>query len=490
MTTHAWMAEEAIQHVESPELKEILEAQSLTLMSGAQFPDSGYAPGLGYGETAHWEDFTDAYAAHIGAKAECQGTLAEPNGPCAQLVAHLMGTAAHGMGDEMWDWLFEPTMADHGENPSSTSRSRVDDQPGFSELGSGPGGAELQEGLIAAEHGAMANPLGNLIGSSEYAMDVVAINDHGRTHWSPLPPPIQDIQAVYASLGQPVQAYELIAGHAYVNAALAGERLSIVEAQSVRNDFGYSAAHMKTDPGGVDHTAKSIAGYYDSVWKKLNGGNPAPKIAQITPAPGSDGVPVRWQPAKTQPGPFPDRGGARNRIFAALSNAVDADTLTPQTFRLLDSDGNPVPALDGFPKAGPYGSDSGTHSMLFYPAVDLEPCELYTAEITTGLLNRKGKSLAAPYRWSFKTEGACPPPDPDPEPEPGPGGGDSTIPDVIPSGTGDSGPGALPALPAPPIKGDPIALAKCLKKAQKIDDRKKRRKAAKRCRERYGPNSD
>ena len=38
-------------------------------------------------------------------------------------------------------------------------------------------------------------------------------------------------------------------------------------------------------------------------------------------------------------------------------------------------------------------------------------------------------------------------------------GGDTTVPDITPSETGDAGPSAPPALPAPPIKGDPIANA-------------------------------
>ncbi|MGI8462190.1 MAG: Ig-like domain-containing protein [Solirubrobacterales bacterium] len=492
MTTHAWMAEEAVQHVKTPELKALLAAQNLTLMSGAQFPDSGYAPGLGYGETAHWEDYTDAFAAQIAAKPECQETLAEPTGPCAQLVAHLMGSAAHGMGDEMWDWLFEPTMPDHGENPSSTSRSRVDDTPGFAELGTLSLGPDFQQWAIDAEHGALDNQFGQLIGSSEYAMDVIAINDYGRTLWSPVPPPIADVQAVYSSLGEPVTEAELMAGHAYVNAALAGERLSVAEAHSVRADFGYSAAHMKTDPGGVDHTAVAIAGYYESVWEKLTGANPAPQIAQVTPAPESDEVPVRWQPAKTEPGPYEGRGGARNRIHVALSNAVDARTLTPETFRVLDSAGEPVPALEGFPKAGPYGSGSGTHSILFYPAGDLEPCERYTAEVTTGLLNRKGKSLATAYRWSFKTETAgehaCPPPPPPPSGDPSPTA--AAVPSPDPAPAGEALPSFEPAIApaAEPDTGDRAALRQCVRKAKKLDNPKRRKKALAKCHERFGPD--
>src|SRR5687767_14769872 len=96
ITTHSWMATEAVQHVEVTELKALLEANIDQVYAGAQFPDSGYVPTTVFGEEAHWQRFFDAYADIIRAKPEC-GPLTSPTGPCAGEVAHLMGTIAHGM---------------------------------------------------------------------------------------------------------------------------------------------------------------------------------------------------------------------------------------------------------------------------------------------------------------------------------------------------------------------------------------------------------
>ena len=71
VTTHAWMALEAVELVSDPALAALLEANLGQLEGGAQFPDSGYwnlqfnQPGGDYGEESHWQRFFDAYAAQI-----------------------------------------------------------------------------------------------------------------------------------------------------------------------------------------------------------------------------------------------------------------------------------------------------------------------------------------------------------------------------------------------------------------------------------------
>ena len=46
VTTHTWMAMQAVPRVTDPDLQALLQANALQLQSGAHFPDSGYAPGL------------------------------------------------------------------------------------------------------------------------------------------------------------------------------------------------------------------------------------------------------------------------------------------------------------------------------------------------------------------------------------------------------------------------------------------------------------
>src|SRR5690606_8267398 len=138
MTTHTWMAEEAVDLVETPELRALLLAHLDQVRSGAKFPDGGYFPGLIHGEEAHWQRFFDARVERLLARTDC-GDLSDPEGPCAAEIAHLMGNVAHGTGDEVWDWLFEPNSPDRDEYYLHPDLSAFQDE----------GGQELVMDLVA-----------------------------------------------------------------------------------------------------------------------------------------------------------------------------------------------------------------------------------------------------------------------------------------------------------------------------------------------------
>ena len=392
-TTHAWMAERAVDYLPEGDLKTLLDPHRLEVMSGAGYPDTGYwvdgyvpdSHSHDFGEESHWEKFINAYVAHVREK-DCGPDLADPLGPCAGLVAHLMGSAAHGMGDEVWDWLFEPRITDNGEDA------------GKNFFAPGRPGAPLD-----------GNPLDDVSSSPEYAMDEVAIWAHNR--WvSPAtaPPPVADLVEVYERRGLHVTPEHILAGHAASFAAMAAERaVAPEEGPRVQEDMPWSSANFVTAPGGVNFSAAAIAGYYEALWRKLTEPeHPSPEVVAIYPAAGADDVPVQWQPAKTSPGT--GSGGGDLRIWAALGHAVDPASVTPETFKLLDSTGTPVAPLPGHPRPGPWGSDGGTHSLLFYPIGDLEPCSEYTAVLTTGLEDLSGAPLASEHRWTFRTAPARP----------------------------------------------------------------------------------
>jgi len=408
MTTHAWMAEVALKHVRDPQLRSLLVRHRPALLSGAAYPDSGYAvssyPGGDYGEISHWERFINAYAARIRSKPSCRRTIARGSGRCAPQIAHMMGAAAHGMGDEVWDWLFEPQMHDHGEDPSH--RSRIDDQPGWAELALTPFGPAIGQSLLDLEQGLLgATPAGALTGSPEYAMDVIAIADHRRLLYSPVPPPVEDLLAVYRAIGRPdVTRDGILAGHGAVTAIQGAQRVSALEADSVRRDMPHSSAHMHDESGGVEYTAKAIAPYYEALWAKLGGERPRPRVAAVHPEPGEQGVSYVFQPPRTSPGPR--GGGAANRIVAVLSNAVDPASVSGAGFLLRDQRGRRVALLAGTPRPGPYHAGDGTHSILLHPAADLQPCATYTAVLTTRLRDLAGRSLPRSSSWSFRTRAA------------------------------------------------------------------------------------
>src|SRR5262245_13681301 len=173
IVTHAWMALDAIDHVTTPDLHALLAAHQDQVRAGAEFPDGGYwtrslgTPGGDYGEEAHWQRFHDAYAAQIRSDPAC-APLDDPAGPCAATIAHLMGAAAHGMGDEVWDWLFEPN---------------------------GPG---LDESYLPSDIAVFVGP-----GGLEVQLDIVAIMRHARPIGpTPAIPDPDKIHAAFVSVGR------------------------------------------------------------------------------------------------------------------------------------------------------------------------------------------------------------------------------------------------------------------------------------------------
>lgn len=388
-TTHALMADRSRGYVRTPALAALLQANRDAFLSGALYPDSGYwtsgagVPGGDYGEVSHWEGFINAYVAHVRAKTECS-SVADPQGPCAPMIAHLLGAAAHGMGDEVWDWMFEPLVTDHGERP---------DHP------------------VASGDPLGSVPPGSLINSIEYAMDMIAISDHWL--WAEIPhsaPPVEDLVAVYHDVGRDdITPEAILAGHALETAILGAERVgAIVDGERVRRQMPWSASHFYSESGGVIDAARAISGYLEGLWRKLTvppGVHPAPEVVAVHPEHGETGVPWKWfwdGVARTSPGPA--TGGGDNRVIAVLSNSVDPNSVSGGLV-LLAPDGSAVAPLPGFPKAGPWGPD-GTHTLLFYPAVDLEPCAVYTAVATAALKDHAGAGLRHEFTWSFDTRAA------------------------------------------------------------------------------------
>ena len=252
MTTHSFMADAARGYVQTPALRALLAAQTGPLLSGGAFPDGGYAassyPGGDFGEVTHWERFVNAYAARL--RATCVD-LANPTGPCADRVAFLMGIAAHGIGDEMWDWMFEPQAHDHGESPVHPLYR--EGAPGYGEL---------------------ANyPPGSLANTIEYAMDLIAIVELGRARHIPAYlPPIDDLLAAYGAIGRTdITGDGIVAGHSAALAAVTAERAAAaIDYMRVKTTMPKTAARMYDDSGGVSDVAQAAAGYYEALWAKLD----------------------------------------------------------------------------------------------------------------------------------------------------------------------------------------------------------------------------
>ncbi len=398
--THSWMADQAIRYVGDSDLRAILSANEALVESGAHFPDSGYAAGVvgvadDYGEEAHWPRFHNVLADQIAAG--CPDVPA-PDSGCGRRIAHLFGMVAHGVGDQVWDWLYEPNAPDHGE---SYVPPELEGQ--FSN-----GGLEMQ-------------------------MDLVAIEDYGRRtspaipNW-PSPPRLHDaFTAVHRS---DVSQDDMQKGYSAISVARVGERrLTQNYHDDITRHMPWTSAHLFTAPGGVRFAATAIAAVWANLWGRMQGEELPTSVALTSPASDETDVPWEgWDRDEFLPGSAPGRGGARNRITAVLDASLPyepfADTpgtidaqLPPGAMTLSRIEGDdevPVPIRDGYPRQVPYGPDSGEHLIDIQPDDNLEPCSRYLVRVTDALLDDRGNPVA-PWAWSFWTD--CPDDPPEHRPD-------------------------------------------------------------------------
>jgi len=425
IVTHAWMAEEAVALVGDGPLAALLRANLDQVRAGASFPDGGYAtrdagvPGGDFGEEAHWHRFHDAYLGVVRDRSGC-GPLTDPTGPCAAEVAHLMGIAAHGLGDEVWDWLFEPAAADHGElwiPPDLTGVIK-------------PGGIEAQ-------------------------MDAVAITGHGRGGGaSPPEPSSDDLVAAFGRAGRPdIRADAFVVGRERMDR----DRADLVAGSpryrdAIREHMPWTSANVVTAPGGIRFAARAIAAVYTTLWARLGGGSPPTAVSVTAPAAGALDVPASGWSHPMRPGAWPESIGARNRIAAVLSSGLPfvvpgsppgshiAAALPAGAAVLTERDtGRAVPQQEGYPRIVPYDPDRGGHFVGVQPAADLLPCTWYRASTTDRLRDATGRAVT-PTAWTFRTDG-CPPapgapgaaPDPGASPSGRAGSGSTTVAVPVPA---------------------------------------------------------
>lgn len=388
IVTHAWMALDAIDRVATPELRALLAAHRDQVRAGAEFPDGGYwtrslgTPGGDYGEEAHWQRFIDAYAAQIRSDPAC-APLTDPAAPCAAAIAHLMGAAAHGMGDEVWDWLFEPN---------------------------GPG---FDESYLPSDLAQFVGP-----GGLEAQLDIVAIQRHARPIEAtpPIPDPAK-IGAAFASVGRAdIDTAAFPIGETLLEAERGVEatwaRLHI---DRLERAMPWTSAHLLSSAGGVDFGARAVAGYFETIWGELLGSPLQTRVTATAPADGQENVPATGWTGSYSPGSNAGNKGGLTRIAAALSRALpfhaqagqggQPNELPLAALRLRDLEtGLLVTPAAGYPRIVPYNSEAGEHVIAFQPAGDLEPCRLYEAETTDALVDSRGQAVT-PATWRFETSG-------------------------------------------------------------------------------------
>ncbi len=362
MLGHMYTSEQAISHVVTPELKQLLLDHPDQYLNGSFLPDSGYAAGDGYGEIAHWSGFVQGYISWI------QQHFSPPytEGVAAEHVAVLLGAASHGMADEAFDILLYDQSVVRDGDP-----------------------VELDTGT-----------------------DVWLVNDRVIDYDPPVVVDAAALSEVFLTFTQHAVAPEVIldgmskakSAHAIVRNLLAAGH------QRFRDQYPWaSKAYLDPSvPGSYPYNARVIAAYWEQIWRRLNGNQSVDQglIAGIDPAP------VGEPAARYLKLDHTDLGGW---ITLFTGHGMDRDSLTADNIQLLDPSGNVVPVslrLRG---------DNWVHTIQLKPDVDPEPQVVYQVRVSTGAKTLNGSQLASDFVADILTD--CSAEDPAPCAKPDATGG-------------------------------------------------------------------
>lgn len=429
MATHALMAEYGRTYLaDSHPLKAILTAHRPALLAGAIYPDGGYFTGIvdpagrDIAEHAHWEYFHNPLMEQLRAEGCTQGNgleipvfngtldyydrvleevlpLAEVriDDSCGTKIAFAMGMAAHGLGDQVWDSLFEPQLQERGEDLESSPAYTADAFPPGADSSVG----DALRAVVGDEpFDLLASGFGSAsLNSMEYSMDVIAIRE--QDIWADVPyltfPPTQTLLSVYEQIGTEGASAERIEAAALGTRTLVlAERAgAAVEFDRVRQQMPFGAGHYFTGSGGVIDTGHMIAALYEQLWDKLQQGvaeSRPPRLAGLHPENGERDVPV---------------GRSADRYLRAYLSSAVHWAAVPETERagvlvLFDEAGNVVPTDTMDMQARLY-QGGGSHGLGVRIRETLLPDHEYTAVLTTRARDERGKALGEPFVWSFRT---------------------------------------------------------------------------------------
>lgn len=429
MSNHALMAEYGRKYLpDTHPLRALLGAHRPALLAGAMYPDGGYASGAafpedrGVAETAHWEYFVNPLIQHLhdsgcvmqagllegiplvggvladgSEQLEGMAPLASirQDDSCGARIAFAMGVAAHGLGDEVWDALFEPQVRERGEEAASSPAYTLDAFPPGADPSVGDALRQAIGDATFEQLRAVFDPLS--LNSIEYATDVVSIRENDI--WLDVPvlvfPPFADLLAAYAGSGHSVDTDVLAVQRAALatRALVAAERAgAALEYDRVRQQMPFASEHYFTGSGGVLHAGKMIAGYWLHLWDKLQEGVAearGPLLVGVHPEAGERGVPVIASADRFV------------RVFLSSSVLRSSVTPVPGALVLFDDQGEIVPArLEG---VGPLYQGEGAHGIGIEIIGVLRPDTEYTAVFTTRARDERGKHVLEPYVWSFRT---------------------------------------------------------------------------------------
>lgn len=352
-----FQSDKAFQQVEVAELKSLLTTYRDAWVSGTQYPDAGYSPGFVgkpshvWGEASHWAPFILQYMEVV--KTQCQGRYTtDPE--CGRLTAHLLGAAAHGLQDQVFDALFVPKVneVDHTD--------QRDTDPG---------------------------------------LDMVLLMEHNRKdfvprHWYT---PEAQLEDVYRRMGFTPEQANRSQIHSTSLLSAAGNRGERLAAPLLywhyKTTMPWGSRNYMRYPGGVEFGGRVTANLWRYLWRRLND-EPLPAQPAITLLPAANATNVAV-----------DKRNTDMQISVTFDRYIIPATANRDSVQVVDETGHQISGRMGLFA----GADSTTAeaSMIFFrPDEPLLPDTRYTVHLSGAILDEQGNSLFGldGFSWQFHTE--------------------------------------------------------------------------------------
>lgn len=347
--SHLWAANDALAQLDDGDLKELLSRPELLqmLQNGANFPDGGYAIGDGYGEIAHWEPFLLAYLEWIRA------TYTQPwSDEASQHIAFLMGIAAHGTSDQLYDGMF-------------LERHEYYDAGGGDVPILGLDGAT--DACFAAVQGPISIPA-----TWVPAAELAPIFDAAAGH---------QVEPKTIQNGQKLVVIAIMASNDAVN-----NPDKITEYASV---YPYACGQQNNSeiPGTIPTHGAVIAQYWGVLWERLNGGDPWDRPFTGTFYTGA-------QPYEQEL----DAANPDSWVSFAMPFGLDAGSVNTDTVVVTSADGTKHPVMvDVY-----YGENS--HLVNVMPVEDWKEDSDYTVTVLPPIASSDGHVTTIERSFAFSTK--------------------------------------------------------------------------------------
>lgn len=346
--SHVWVAADALNHLEDGDLKDLLTRPGLLniIRNGGMFPDGGYAVGDGYGELSHWEPLQLTYLDWI--RTNYQPPWSDE---AAQHIAFLMGMAAHGLTDQIYDGMYLTRHQYYDEHGSEATMIGVD-------------GAT--DACFAATQEVMELP----------------------EQWVPA----EVLAPLYAEVaGHNVGPETIELGHSIVVVAIMAANDAISNPSAIDEYmtlYPWACSHQDdvSVPGSPPVTGRAVAQFWQALWARLHGDSATDKPLAGTYF--SGGTPYD-QPT--------DASTPESWVSFVMPFGLNPGTVNSDTVTVTDGDGHIYSTnLHVY-----YGSNS--HVVNIKPLEDWPTDTEFTVTVAPPIASWDGDELEQTHSFTFAT---------------------------------------------------------------------------------------